>query len=174
MTDHSKPPHPSLPPAVIAAQARQAADRPEAERTRPAQFGGVRLKLTVPTDIPGYHLYWANDDGEVDALIEEGFELVRPEEMGTEASRRIQRRVVQDEDIANSYSRHVGTKEDGSSLRAYLLKIPNEQWEDRQAMKLAQADAWDGAIRKGAIENVDGRYVPRGHEIKLNTRNRES
>lgn len=172
MPDHT--PHPSLPAAVVAAQARIASERPEAERARPQQFGGLRLKLSVPQDIPGFHLYWANDDGEVDQLIEEGFELVRPTEMGTEASRRLQRRVVADEDIADSYSRHVGHKEDGSALRAYLMKISDEKWEDRQAMKLAQADAWDSAIRKGAVENVDGRYTPRGHEIKLNTRNRES
>lgn len=174
MTDHSKAPHPSLPPAVIAAQARREQERPAAERERPQQLGGLRLKLTVPTTIAGFHLYWANDDGEVDQLIEEGFELVRPEEMGTEASRRLNRRVVSDNDIADSYSRHVGTKEDGSSLRAYLMKIPDALWEERQAMKLAQADAWDSAIRKGAVENVDGRYTPRGHDIKLNTRNRES
>lgn len=167
-------PHPSLPPAVIAAQARQAAERPEAERERPQQFGGLRLKLTVPRDIPGYHLYWANDDGEVDQLVEEGFDLVRPSEMGTEASKRLQRRVVVDEDIADSYSRHVGHKADGTPLRAYLMKIPEQQWEDRQAMKNAQADAYDTAIRRGAVENVEGRYTPHGHEIKLNTRNRES
>ena len=167
-------PHPSLPPAVIAAQARNAQDREEAPRERPQQFGGLRLKLTVPKAIPGFHLYWANDDGEVDQLIEEGFDLVRPSEMGTDASRRLQRRVVADEDIADSYSRHVGTREDGSPLRAYLMKCADAVWDDRQAMKLSQADAWDSAIRRGAVENVEGRYTPRGHEIKLNTRNRES
>lgn len=159
--------HPSLPPAVRAAIARReaAADASSAQRTRPLQLGGVRLKLEVFTLIEGYHLYWANDqNNEVEMLIEEGFDIVKPEEVG------MANRIVQDADVANIVTKYVGTKEDGTPLRAYLLKIPEEQWQAREDHRYAQADEWDEGIRQGSISNVEGRYKPQGAAISLKTR----
>lgn len=157
----------NLPPHLAAIVARREASRDasEAQRTRPHQLGGVRLKLEVFNAIPGSHLYWANDqNNEVEMLLEEGFDMVRPDEVGMAA------RIVQDADISNCVSKFVGTKEDGSPLRAYLLKIPEDQWQLRELARYQQADEWDGAIRRGAVNNVDNRYVPQGHEISLKTR----
>lgn len=161
---------PNTPPAAIAQNARQQQQKGEAQRERPAQFGGPRLKLDVPQGIPGMHLYWANDDNaEIEMLLDEGFDFVTPDEVNMQSKTR--GRVVADEDINNRVSKYVGVKEDGSPLRAYLLKCPEEMWENRQQYAQNRANTWDNAIRSGKIEydKNDNRYVPAGHEIKLNT-----
>lgn len=161
--------HPSLPPSILAAQAaaaaRRANDPDGATRVRPQQFGGVRMKLEVFGRIPGYHLYWANNqNGEVESLIEEGFELVSSEEVG------MAERIVQDADISNCISKYVGLDAAGNPMRAFLMKLPEEMWQEREAMRYAQADAWDNDIKAGAIQGIDRRYTPLGHETKLVTR----
>jgi len=144
--------------------ARRQSDRPEAKRERPANFGGPRLKLSVIGEIPGFHLYWANDENaEVEQLLYEGFEFVTPDEV------RMQSHIVEDKDVAARVSRFVGTKADGSPLRAYLLKCPDEVWAEREAARYAQADAWDGAIRAGAHAKSEGmRKLPQ-HNIHVST-----
>lgn len=146
------------------ASARKDSDRQQAERVRPAGFGGPRLKLSVFGEIPGYHLYWENDeDGAVEQLLHEGFEFVEPSEVS------MQSHIVADKDLANRISRFVGKKADGSPLRAYLMKIPEDLWQEREAYRYAQADERDQAIRAGAIAPDSGRYRLKNAGIALDT-----
>lgn len=161
--------HPSLPPSILAAQAaasaRRASEPEGATRVRPQQFGGVRMKLEVFGRIPGYHLYWANNqNGEIESLIEEGFTLVTSDEVSQAE------RIVQDADIGNCISKYVGTDAAGEPMRAFLMKLPEDMWQEREAMRYAQADTWDSDIKSGAIQGIDRRYTPLGHETKLVTR----
>lgn len=143
---------------------RRESERAEAPRTRPANFGGPRLKLSVIGEIPGYHLYWENDDeGAIEQLLYEGFEFVKPAEVHMTSH------IVADADLADRVSRFVGKKADGSPMRAYLLKCSDEIWKEREAARYAQADAWDESIRHGMIEPDQGRYMPKGVQIDLNT-----
>ena len=132
------------------------------QRVRGASTGGMRLKLGVHGTIEGYHLFWENDYGSsINQLLSEGFEFVQRGEVNLNAF------VVADDDLDNRVSRYVGSKEDGSPLRAYLLKCPQELWDDRQSMAQEQADSWDDAILAGTLQQLDSRYSPTGATTKL-------
>ena len=151
------------------AAVRREADRPAAVRARPANFGGPRLKLSVIGEIPGYHLYWENDeDGAVDQLLYEGFEFVKPSEVS------MQSHIVADKDIADRVSRYVGKKSDGSPLRAYLMKVPDEIWAEREANRYGIADQMDNQIRAGTAGEASGMYKPKGLGIGLDTQFRKA
>lgn len=143
---------------------RRASDRPEAARSRQSNFGGPRLKLSVIGEIPGHHLYWANDeDGEIEQLLYEGFSFVEPKEV------KMQSHIVADADVADRVSRYVGRKADGGPLRAFLMKCPDEVWAEREASRYAQADSWDQAIRLGQQAQGDGMRKLSNHNIALQT-----
>lgn len=147
------------PPAV-----RRESDRDEAPRTRrQSNLGGARLKLAVHGEIPGHKLYWCNDDNnELELHLEDGFSFVQQNEVG------LNRGVVQDKDVDNRVSKYVGTKANGDPMRAYLLKCPQDIWDDLQAASQEQANQWDSAILAGVVGNVDSSYKPAGHETRIN------
>lgn len=143
-----------------------------AERERPSNFGGARLKLAVAGSIEGYHLYWANDEaGEVETLLDEGFEFVQASEV--RAGKVGRQAVVADDDIGNRISRYVGKDSDGSPMRAYLLKCKDAVWAERQAAREAEADGLDASIRAQAVRTGDGRYVPKGLESSIKTNRKQ-
>jgi hypothetical protein len=137
----------------------------EAIRQRLRDTGGARLKLEVFGTVPGYHLYWENDEGSnIPALLQDGFDFVAPDEVG------MANWLVADKDVEGKISKYVGTKADGSPLRAFLMKLPEDMWADREAIRQERPDMWEGAIRKGEVENVENRYKPVGHDIKVNSK----
>lgn len=149
-------------PRPPAPAVRRESQRPTAARARSDNFGGARLKLAVAGEIPGYHLYWANDEaGEVEQLLYEGFEFVSPDEV------RMKSAVVADVDTANKISKYVGKDEQGAPLRAFLLKCTDELWEERQAIIQEQPDAWEGAIQSGRATDVEKTYNPKGADIAI-------
>lgn len=151
-----------------ALSARRESQRPSATRERTATLGGPRMKMSVIGEIPGYHMYWENDDeGAIEQLLYEGFEFVQPAEVGMASH------IVADADTAARVSRYVGVKADKSPMRAYLLKIPDEIWAERQAARNLQADEWDNAIRNAQVEPDTGRYLPKGATISLDTKFRK-
>lgn len=150
--------------AAEGARVRRSHQRQEGARERDADLGGARLKLSVRGELPGFHLYWENDeDGAIEQLLYDGFEFVTPEEVQMTSA------FVSDADLGHRISRFVGKKSDGSPLRAYLLKCPNEIWAEREKHRYAQADTWDSAIKAGRIQHDEGRYTPKGVDISLNT-----
>ena len=154
--------------AAAGAAIRRESDRKASPRKRDENLGGLRLKMAVAGEIPGYHLYWENDeDGAIEQLLYEGFEFVEPAEV------RMQSAFVADADLGNRVSRYVGKKADGAPLRAYLLKCQDDLWAEREKNRYRQADAWDSAIREGKIQNGDGRYKPKGASIDLDTQYRK-
>ena len=151
---------------------RRESQRKEKElpRERAKSFGGPRLKLSVRGEIPGFHLYWENDDeGAIEQLLYEGFEFVRPDEVGMQSATMSKAAIVSDTDISNRVSRYVGSKADGSPLRAYLLKCPDDLWAEREASRYEAADERDAAIRAGRVQNPDGMYKPRGADTSVDT-----
>jgi hypothetical protein len=146
------------------AAARRESQRKMSPRERTVQMGGARLKLAVRGTIDGYKMYWENDDnGAIEALLYDGFDFVSPAEAEMESA------LVQDADLGDRVSRYVGKKADGSPLRAYLLKCPQDVWDERENARYAQADEWDSAIKAGKIQHGDGRYTPKGANISLDT-----
>lgn len=122
------------------------------------------MKLKVFGEIPGYHMFWENDqDAAIEQLLEYGFDFV------TMAEAKLQSRtqIVADSDLGERVSKYVGTKDDGTPLRAYLMKCPEDLWQEIQAVNQQQADEWDKSILRGDIQNVENRYVPKGYQTKL-------
>lgn len=148
--------------APVAAVVRREDDRKELPRTRQAHTGGLKLKLAVTGQIDGHHLFWCNDqDAEIEQLLEDGWGFVERSEV-----QKVQG-VVADADLDNRMSKYVGTKDDGSPLRAYLMKCRNELWAEIQQDNQVQADEWDSAILRGATEPDTHRYIPKGFEPKI-------
>ena len=142
---------------------RTPAQRSEAPRERNKNFGGPRLKLSVPQTIAGYHLYWENDDdGAIEQLLYEGFEFVKPEEVRMQVQT-----IVADSDLNDRVSKFVGKKADGSPLRSFLLKCKDEVWADREASRYQQADDWEDSIYQGQTAPGAGRYIPKGTELVI-------
>ena len=151
---------------------KEASERGGAQRSRSEVAGGLRLQLNVNGEIPGYHLYWENDEnGAIEQLLGEGFDFVTQDELNTR-----QVAVVADVDISSVVSRFVkGQKTDGSPLRAYLMKCPDDVWRDREQARYDQADAWDNDIRQKAESPGEGlRKLGGGYKSEVDTKFRKS
>lgn len=135
------------------------------ERERPEDLGGLQLKLAVVGEVPGHHMYWENDeDGKIEQLLYDGFDFVSTGEVRRGSD------LVADLDVTDRISRYVGRRNDGSPLRAYLMKCPDEIWKQRQARGQYQADTWDEEIRKGRMApQGPTQYTPKGVSSSLKT-----
>lgn len=135
-----------------------------AVRERATDLGGPQLKLSVIGSVPGHHMYWENDeDGKIEQLLYEGFDFVSPDEVRRGSD------LVADMDLTNRISRYVGRQQDGSPLRAYLMKCSEELWEQRQANGQRRVNEWDEQIRNGRMKPQEGQYTPKGVSSKLET-----
>ena len=141
--------------AVIAARdAARARGEAARERTDDAIDISHRLKLSVKGEIPGFHLYWENDeDGRIEERLLEGFDFVVPGEVQRTSD------VVADLDTANRISRYVGTSRDDKPMRAYLMKCPDAIWERKQKTVEAIASQKDAQIER-LREVTKDRYIP--------------
>lgn len=66
-------------------------------------------------------------------------------------------------DMGQSISQVVGSKEGGASLRAYLMEIREEWYNEDQATKQESINATEKQIRRGELVGKvgqDGVYVP--------------
>lgn len=151
--------------AAAVAATRNDSQRPAAPRSRRSNLGGAQLKLEVfNANIPGHHLFWENDvDARIERLLGEGFEFVTPEEVGMA---RMSNRVVADSDLSDRVSKYVGTTDDQKPMRAFLLKCPNDIWEDIQYCIADLTDARDRDILDAANRS-DDRYQPKGFDTKI-------
>ena len=138
-------------------------------RSRKSNFGGLRLKLSVNAEIPGFHLYWENDDGEgaIEQLLDDGFDFVTPEEVGMKS--RYSESVVADSELTNRVSRFVGKTEQGLPMRAFLLKCPNDVWAERESERHAMADERDADIRRRARGEQAGEYALKDRKTNVDT-----
>jgi hypothetical protein len=151
-------------------------DRVEAPRERTAGFGGPRLKLSVPYQIKGFHLFFENDDdnGAIEQLLYEGFSFVTKQEVGLgRGTAAANAAVVADDDVTDRVTRFVGKKADGTAMRAYLLKCPDAVWAEREKDRNAQADLWEESIRDSQEKPEPGRYLPNGVQPVLNNKFRK-
>lgn len=122
-------------------------------RERENDLGGLVLQLDVNGEIPGYKLFWENDEnGMIENRLMNGFDFVTQDELYAK-----QAKIVPDEEISSVISRFVkGTRNDGQALRAYLLKCPDDIWAQIEATRHAAADKWDREIRRQAEEPAQG------------------
>ena len=130
--------------------------RSQAQRPRRNSIGVPRLTLAVKFEIPGHHLCWMNDDGNVESALDSGYEFVTRGE--TELENGVTPSNV---DMSDKIKQKVGTTQQGDILYAYLMKINNEWHEEDMATIEAQNKQVEDAIASGNINGAvgqDGRY----------------
>lgn len=147
---------------------RSSVDR--GERPRRGVFNGTVGKLQVYGDIPGYHMHIINDvPGRIEEALSSGYEFVSPSEIGGTTTNVVSRNT----DLGDKVRFLVGQSDRGEGLYAYLMKLPQE-WYDEDQQELQRVnDRVDHAIRNGKNTkdgtSSDGFYVPRDG-IKLTNR----
>lgn len=153
---------------IAARRHGQSASRDTAVRERESDLGGVQLQMSVQGEVPGHHLYWANDEnGYIETLLMDGFDFVTQDELYKREAK-----VVPDLDIASCVSKFVkGMRADGQPLRAYLMKCPDEIWATREKRRHAAADKRDYEIYKKASDpnRADGFYKPDSVNTTIDT-----
>ena len=139
--------------------------RSQAQRPRRNSIGVPRLTLAVKFDIPGHHMCWMNDDGNVESALDSGYEFVTRGE--TELEDGVSPSNV---DMGDRIKQKVGTTQQGDVLYAFLMKIKNEWHEEDMAAIELQNKQVEDAIVSGNINGAvgqDGRYNA-GISIKRN------
>jgi len=107
--------------------------------------------------VPGHHLCWMNDDGNVEKALESGYEFVSKHE--TEIENGVSPSNV---DMTDRIKLKVGTLEGGDALYAYLMKIKNEWYEEDMNTIEQENRKIEEAIAGG---NINGSL---GHDGKYN------
>lgn len=144
----------------MARQARtESRERQETARARRVPLGTPEMKLTAENR-EGYVRRWFNGKGNrLSRAQQAGYTFVEDDTFIGEGAE------SRNSDIGSAVSQIVGTNEDGSPLRAYLMEIRREWYEEDQAAKQAAIDEREDAIRNGSVNDEQGRqdnrYVPR-------------
>ncbi len=127
-------------------------ERPKPDRKERVPFGVPQRKFNAPEG-DGYHYRifndnWRKEPGRIQRAINAGYEKVQSFDSMT-----------------------VGTNDDGSEIKAVLMRIPEELYKEDQKLKQKEVDKVDEAIRKGTLEQGkdDKRYIPQGIKIYSNS-----
>lgn len=131
-----------------------------AVRRKRGVFNGTKGKLSVDTNLPGYHLHIMNDDKtRIQDALDNGYVFVKPEEVEGLSDNV----VAKNGDLGDSRIRFlVGSRDKGEPMYGYLMKIRQEWYEEDQAELQAKNDKIDTAIRTGKITGSDPMlYVPK-------------
>lgn len=142
----------------VAPQVRTTAERPEGVPRRRRYFGSSKLGVDCSAlQEAGFHCHWINDvTGRIQEAQDCGYEFVSLSEIKAGPTLG-----APSADEKDRVSRRVGVAEDGSELRAYLMKIRQDWYEENQAYYQERCDAVDRAIAAGTVEHVDHAYHPK-------------
>ena len=126
------------------------------ERAR-RPLGTPKTKLFIP-NMAGYIGRVINDiPGRIEAALEGGYEFVQIEDAPGWGN------AITDgnTDLGTKVSRIVGTHQDGTPMRGYLMRIREEWYKADQAEKQTRIDEVDIAIKQGTHDSKpsDKRYV---------------
>jgi len=121
-------------------------------QTKRIPFGTPRTRLSLNTQLEGFHYRWVNDQpGRLSQAQEGGYSFAEPAEVGKEPTEN------------NRVFELVGLQKDGvNPLYAYLMKIPKEWYLEDDKVKQSQLDQIDAAIKGGKADdgNRENRYIP--------------
>lgn len=131
-----------------------------AARKERIPLGRTRLKLTAPKR-PGFHRHWINDvGGRLEEAENGSYKFV------TDDGLKVGETALGsgNQDLGSRVSRIVGRAEDGKPIRAYLMEIEEEYYQQDQREKQKRLDVIDAQIRGGTFnpdnDNDMNRYVP--------------
>jgi hypothetical protein len=134
-------------------------------RKRRNVFNGTEAKISVRTQIEGYHLHVFTDTGgRIKEAVDSGYEFVKPDEVGGVSENVISR----NGDLGERIRYLVNPRAEGTEQYGYLMKIRQEWYEEDQAELQAKNNRIDAAIRKGKITGDDPSFYTPRDGIKLN------
>ena len=128
-----------------APQLAPATRRPGASASERVPFGAMEQVMAVPP-MPGFRLYWFIDaPGRIARAKKAGYEHVTDDSSG--------------EPMALVSGRNDG----GSAQKSYLMKIPQQWYEEDQRAQKAALDAKLAEIKqgRGGSGDLENRYIPR-------------
>ena len=133
-------------------------------RKRRNVFNGTEAKISVRTQIEGYHLHVFTDTGgRIKEAVDSGYEFVKPDEVGGVSENVISR----NGDLGERIRYLVNPRAEGTEQYGYLMKTRQEWYEEDQVELQMKNNRIDTAIRGGKITGENsGFYVPQGG-IKL-------
>jgi hypothetical protein len=128
-------------------------------------FNGTEAKISVQQQIDGYHLHVFTDKGgRIQAALDNGYEFVRPDEVGGVSENVVSR----NGDLGERIRYLVNPRAEGTEQYGYLMKIRQEWHEEDQAELQAKNNLIDAAIRKGKITGDNPSFYTPRDGIKLN------
>jgi len=119
-------------------------------------FNTHNLRLPLP-DLDGFVCRYFNDEeGRINRALDAGYEFVNPIEFRSfkQASN-----VAPNNDLGSRISVLVGFDDQGEPLRAYLMKLKSELYEEDQVRKQERLDEIDESIKFGRMGDPQGSYV---------------
>lgn len=127
------------------------AEQVQAGRRRRRDNLGDRMNLAlngVKLDRENYQYRIINDDGNRlhEKTVMDDWDIVLKDETGVTWDN------VTETELSQAHSRIVGTKKDGSPMRAYLCRKPKDLFEKDRAEKMRVVDDLDAAIRGGGFD----------------------
>lgn len=140
-------------------------ERREGKRER-VPMSGHRSKLQLSEsdrkalDEAGFVPRWVNDvDGRVEQALAGGYVYVEPEEAKSVG----QMALHEGNSDLNGRVSKIVSKGGGQPIRAYLMKIKKEFYDEDQAAKQARNDEIEDALRNGQPGGADtsSQYIPR-------------
>lgn len=138
----------------MSVEARSQIQAKQERNRRP--FSSKEPNLPLPT-IAGFIPRWFNDEeNRLPRAQDAGWEFVNPSEFPTF---RPSQHVAPNSDLGSRISVVCGTDELGQSIRAYLMKINKDFWDEDQAAKQKEIDETDKAIHGGRVHPYAGQYV---------------
>lgn len=150
-------------PATVASAgpSREEIERIRATRQR---LDGRVEKLKIYGTIPGYHMHIFNEDGaRLDEAQRSGYTFVKRGEI-QDVGRDV---TSYNTDPGENVRFVVGKRDNGNPMYGYLMKIPEEIFQDDQNALEAYNAGVDGAIRRGGVGIKDEattdakqRYIP--------------
>lgn len=132
----------------------------KSRRPKRTPLGSLRLKMSVEGNFDGYHTHWINDvNTNLHEAQQAGYEFVERDEAGQIGDKNL---TPGNQDLGSMVSRVVGTKSDGTPQHAYLMKLPQEFYEEDMAELEKRNSQIDEAIQSGTIgnQNVENSYFP--------------
>lgn len=128
------------------------------DRSKRVPLGVPRMKLTahnIPKDKVGR---WINDKpGRLADAVRGSYDFINKDGIivGTGYE-------DENEDMGSRVSRVVGKEDDGTPIKAYLMVIDKDLYEEDQKEKMKQVDMVDKAIKGGKFleKSGDKRYIP--------------
>ena len=134
-------------------------------RKRRNVFNGTEAKISVRTQIDGYHLHVFTDKGgRIQSAMDNGYEFVRPDEVGGVSENVVSR----NGDLGERIRYLVNPRAEGTEQYGYLMKIRQEWHEEDQTELQAKNNLIDAAIRKGKITGENPSFYTPRDGIKLN------